>query len=169
MGRLLTMTTTNMANNGSFDMTYQSTAVGSALQMEQTSSGLSANAPAALTTWGYDDRYRLTNETVTILSPSASNVQHSTTYSWDDADNRLSKTVYGLDSSDPVLTIIFDPANALNQITGYTKSSASVPLATVVEFAHDANGARTNKFSIGGSSSTSRLLISTTKTIDLSL
>jgi len=139
MGRLLTMATTNSVNNESFDMTYQYDAVGSALQMVQNTWNLDTEVPTTVTNlWAYDDRYRLTNETVTILSPSASNVQHSTTYSWDNADNRLSKeaSVNGSSTS----SIEYD-YNTLNQLE-YCYDSKTCEDKW---FYYDANGSRTNK------------------------
>ena len=66
-------------------MAYEYAAVGSALQMVN----LTGQATNTTTTWGYDDRYRLTNETV-IVDDASSFVNRSTDYIWDAADNRLS-------------------------------------------------------------------------------
>ena len=137
MGRLLTMTTTNMVNNGWFSMAYEYDLVGSALQMEQTSSNLVGQAQNATTTWGYDDRYRLTNETVAIVGGTTS----VSSYTWDAADNRLSmiKSVDGILASTTVYT-----NNALNQITGYVAEAPDLATTNVV-YQYDANGSRTNK------------------------
>ena len=89
MGRLLTMTTTNSVNSESFSMDYAYDAVGSALEMIQSSHNLDGKAKDAVTSWQYDDRYRLMSETVVAVGgggdPAATN---TTAYGWDSADNR---------------------------------------------------------------------------------
>ena len=136
MGRLLTMDT-HLTNGGTFGMAYEYDLVGSALQMEQTSSNLVGQAQNATTTWGYDDRYRLTNETVAIVGGTTS----VSSYTWDAADNRLSmiKSVDGILASTTVYT-----NNALNQITGYVAEAPDLATTNVV-YQYDANGSRTNK------------------------
>jgi RHS repeat-associated protein len=132
MGRLLTMATHGTDNQMMFDMTYEYDAVGSALKMTQSSNPELTGPQDAVTTWLYDDRYRLTNETV-IVDGASSFVTNSTAYAWDDADNRLSmtKTVDGASSSVTTYT-----NNALNQMTGWGNG------VTNVTYAYDANGNR---------------------------
>lgn len=146
MGRLLTMTTTNMVNDGWFSMAYEYDLVGSALKMTQESGNLTGTKDAT-TTWTYDDRYRLKTEAVDVVGGTNS----VTSYAWDNADNRLSKTNYVNGAWDSTTTYT---NNALNQMTGYGTVGAAP--ATAVEFAYDANGSRTNMVkTVGGASSTS--------------
>ncbi|WP_168433644.1 RHS repeat-associated core domain-containing protein [Pontiella sulfatireligans] len=147
MGRLLTMTTTNMnvADNGWFSMAYEYDLVGSALKMAQTSANL-LGTQDAVTTWEYDDRCRLTAETVALDSDPAST---RTEYTWDNADNRRSMTKYVGGSLASTTTYT---NNALNQLTGYVAEAPGLATTNVV-FAYDANGSRTNKsVSIAGGS-----------------
>ena len=159
MGRLLTMTTTNSVNGESFTMEYEYDLVGSALKMEQNSWNLDGQAQDAVTLWSYDDRYRLTNETVVTWGGLSSlPTTNATSYTWDAADNRLSKTI-AISTNSTFLTAstILYSNNALNQITGYEERTAGVsPATNVVEFVYDANGSRTNKTeTIGGTTSSS--------------
>jgi len=140
MGRLLTMTTSEDTDE-MLIATYHYDAVGSALWMGQTAPGETIGGVSIgdhETKWEYDDRYRLTDETVDDAR---------TEYAWDDADNRLSKTEYAA-CGDRTSLITYTP-NALNQMTGYTIDTATEGDApeiwTVVGYAYDANGARTNK------------------------
>jgi YD repeat-containing protein len=143
MGRLLTMTTTNSVNGESFSMDYLYDAVGSARQMVQNSWNLTGKAQDAVTTWSYDNRYRLTNETVITVGGVGGPATNSTSYSWDSADNRLSKTVYGSDMSEPSVTTYTN--NALNQLLGYVETNSVSSVYSVVDYSYDPNGARTNK------------------------
>ena len=96
-----------------FGAAYFYDAVGSMRRMEQTrSDSLSGKVPEAVYTWSYDDRYRLTNETVVTNDVA----MYSTYYSWDHADNRLSRTNYVAGVLDSVTTYT---NNALNQMTGW--------------------------------------------------
>jgi len=70
-------------------MQYQYDAVGSALKMTQDFNGLNDKAKDATTTWAYDDRYRLTNETVVTVGQAFQPATNSTAYSWDNASNTL--------------------------------------------------------------------------------
>lgn len=144
MGRLLTMTTTNLTGDGSFAMAYEYDLVGSALKMVQTSSNLDGKAQGAVTTWAYDDRYRLTNETVCTagISPAT----NATSYTWDDADNRLPMTKIVDDASIFVVTTTTYTNNALNQMVGWDDGSSSAA------YAYDANGVRTNMVRTAGGS-----------------
>jgi RHS repeat-associated protein len=135
MGRLLAMCTTNLTGLGSFDMTYEYDAVGSARQMIQNSWNLSGQATNTTTSWEYDDRYRLTNETVEVTD-SSSTVNTSTAYTWDSADNRLSKIV-SVAGGSPVTTTYVN--NNLNQMTKWTRGS------TRGYYLYDANGNRRHK------------------------
>ncbi len=69
------------------------------------------NTRAHSTLQGYNDRYRLTNETVVVGGSSST----STSYAWDHADNRLSKIVR-IAGGPPATTSYTN--NALNQMTG---------------------------------------------------
>jgi YD repeat-containing protein len=145
MGRLLTMTTSNLVSDAWFQMQYQYDAVGSAREMNQTSSGLSGQATDATTYWQYDARYRLLNETqvMDVLSGPVTNIY---VYGWDAADNRTNKLTY----IDGALTEnITYTNNALNQMEGWHDSVAGKTVA----YGYDANGSRTNKTVTGSSAS----------------
>jgi hypothetical protein len=127
-------------------MAYEYDAVGSAREMVQDSWNLVGQTTNATTYWEYDDRYRLTSETVTV-DDASSCVNRRTDYPWDHADNRLSMTKY-VDGETPTVTLYTN--NALNQITGWSGGS------TNVVYTYDANGSRTNKaVTVGGTTSVS--------------
>ena len=151
MGRLLTMDT-YLTNGATFGMAYTYDLVGSALQMVQTSSNLTGKAQDAVTTWEYDDRYRLTAETV----DDASSFVRRTEYEWDSADNRLFKDSFGITgtTTSSVSSIVYTN-NALNQMVGYVAEAPGLA-TTNVAFFYDANGSRTNKsVTVGGMTSSS--------------
>lgn len=82
----------------------------------------------------YDGAYRLPQETVT---EPGSGTPMTTVYSYDDANNRLSKVVTrGSEAATWSYT-----SNALNQLTAFTQQSgATVPVAA--SYTYDANGNR---------------------------
>ena len=83
-------------------------------------------------------RYRLTNETVAVVGGTTS----SSSYTWDDADNRQTKTVLEIDNgTTSTVESVTYTNNALNQITGWHDSVAD----NAVVYKYDANGSRTNK------------------------
>jgi hypothetical protein len=82
----------------------------------------------------YDGAYRLTQETVT---EPGSGTPVTTVYSYEDANNRLSKVVTGGSEAG---TWSYT-SNALNQLTAFTRQSgATGPVA--VSYTYDANGNR---------------------------
>ncbi len=136
--------------NEYFYMDYTYDAVGSARRMDQGSYGLDGKAQDALTEWTYDDRYRLTNETVVTMNGST-NITNSTVYAWDAADNRLYMKKYasGYNKKTSNTTVrrieeIDYQVNDLNQVT-WLRVDHGNPIDEVTEFEYDANGNRTNK------------------------
>lgn len=86
------------------------------------------------TAMAYDGAYRLTQETVT---EPGSGTPVTTLYSYDDANNRLSKVVTGGNEAGAWSYT----SNALNQLTAFTRQSgATGPVA--VSYTYDANGNR---------------------------
>ncbi len=143
MGRMLTMTTTNLASDAWFKMDYQYDAVGSARRMDQTSSsGLDGKAADATTYWQYDARYRLTNEIINVVGGT----NYVTSYEWDTADNRQSKIALEIyNGTSTTVESISYTNNTLNQITGWHDSVAN---KDVVYHYYD-NGNRAHKLDGG--------------------
>jgi RHS repeat-associated protein len=138
MGRLTTMATEDGQYYSGFVMYYQYDAVGSAMEMEQDSWCLDGQAQDATTTWSYDDRYRLTNETIVVEGGNTT----ETSYMWDDADNRESKKVYEIDGE--TSRLVHDMGyvyNALNQL----KTIDDTVAEEYFGYQYDANGARVYK------------------------
>jgi RHS repeat-associated protein len=134
MNRLLTLKTETVGRDW-FEIAYEYDAVGSLRRLEHTrSTSLAGKAPAAVYTWNYDARYRLTNEDLDITGGT----NYVTSYTWDDADNRRSKKAYekGALKSDITYT-----NNALNQLTGWHDAVADKN----VSYVYDDNGSRQSK------------------------
>jgi RHS repeat-associated protein len=84
-----------------------------------------------------------------MYGAAASDRISSTSYTWDSADNRLSKTV-AISTNSTVLTAltVVYTNNSLNQLLGYSEVDSASSVTSVVNFSYDPNGARTNKTSV---------------------
>ena len=134
LGHLVSMKTASPGREW-FKIEYSYDAAGNMLQQEHTrSDSLAGKAPVAVHSWEYDDRYRLREETIAIDGGTT----YETSYTWDDADNRLSKTAY---SNSVCTASIMYANNAYNQIESWYDSVAK----KAVTYAYDANGSRTNR------------------------
>ncbi len=139
LGRVLISTTyQNGTQNPTqilFEHEWDYDLAGNVKEQREIWPGAQGRAPGMRTTaMTYDGAYRLTQETVT---EPGSGTPVTTVYSYDDANNRLSKVVTGGSEAGAWSYT----SNALNQLTAFTRQSgATGPVA--VSYTYDANGNR---------------------------